>query len=110
MCEQIGGRVRQREIRVEPRLAGPPFCRDLSVGGEMEKGRWRRGEAVSHVPHSPPQLPVTCKVSSVQVFACKRRSPFQVVYAALADTSTFSLKKGKGKQMTSVGPSSTTTC
>lgn len=29
-------------------------------------------------------------------FACKRRrSPFQVVYAAQADMSTFSLKKGK---------------
>lgn len=102
VCEQAGGRV--REVRVEPKPAGPPFCTTLSPGVEMEKRR----SCVPCPSHPSSASSATCKVRCVQVFACKRRrSPFQVVCAAQADMSIFSLKKGK--QMISAGPSSTTT-
>lgn len=106
MCEQAGGWVSQREIRVEPKPAGPPFCRDLSLGVRIGKGR----TCVPCPSHPSSASSATCKVRSVQVFAYKRRAPFQVVYAAEADMSTFSLKKGKGKEMISAASSSRTTC
>lgn len=101
--EQAGSRMRQREIRVEPKPACS-FCRYLSLGVKMERVR----SCVPCSSHPFSASSAICKV--VQVFACNRRSPFQVVYAAQADMSTFSIKKGKGKQIISAGPLSTAAC
>lgn len=51
---------------------------------------------MSRVPHTPPQLPVPPAKSGLcrSLHIRERRSSFQVVYAALADTS----KERKGKR------------